>query len=313
MKQIILIAICITLTCSGQVPTYFHDTTLDGIQNNVGYVDSAVNNLTNTLPPAFASEGITLDDNVFTNSAWTNGVISSSETNAAFGHALYLMGVLSNSLAQYYPSNSVGNIDATNISGNYGLSNLIPIGTFNGNSYSMDLGRTAFHLLGNTSWYSMCYFINEFILAVSCLILFKFSLEHIFSMVSTMLNQRQIGGSSQEALGVNVALPTGYGYAIVLTGILTTLIGFLLSQSFLPQTYVESFGLLSKLFLLPSSGGSSGGFTFDTSWGPVWDLFTACIPITAIFSLFCNYLLFRFFYCWSLFLFSRAVVLYLIR
>jgi len=308
-----------------QIPSYYHDDTLDTINGSILYLTNfsgAGNSDSNT---------IVQDTNRATVNAEQIGLmLNGTVTNGAFQFGSNGVGaptVLSNEavaagavFSNLWSSNSfAGSLTTSGLSTNFDGSGgnmtasasqiAMPSVTFPGPHLSLPYGGVA------TTWTppsldlvfadvasfapalsTWAPIVRSFILLIFNFSFFLWALECLREALKDTMQQRQLEGNKQEILGVNLSIVT----ATVLAGILI----FYISQ-------VISSGSVTA----PLSAGASGVATLKTTvsgataW-PGWDILTAFLPITAMLSSFISWMAWRYLVMVPSFAFVQAIVLF---
>ena len=114
-------------------------------------------------------------------------------------------------------------------------------------------------------------------------------------MVLRILNQRQVQGTEQEILGVNVSIPTAFAYAAVVAA---TVAAF-------------PVAIASYLQNTSSTIGTFGGLA-SLSNEPLWNLMTQLVPVGVVITAFFSYVTFRYLIAFPLIIISAAIIMFLL-
>ena len=312
MKRIFfLLWICALPVLADEVPA-LHDPALDTIANNVGVLDSDLNGYMTANGPWLTASNLTgISSNYLAGSnTYSGGIdwykvargggtgIGAAVTNMAALLGGQVFSAYSNSMMAPYIE---GLQDGSWTNGFYdgrgnGTSSRFLVGSIGTEDFYMDfsLAKTLVDYQGTFT------VIRGFIIGIVWILFFCAAVHHLQENCHILLGTNQVVGSSQEALGTNLSLPIGILYAIFLAAGVSALFGFFATGgSFIPSSF--SSGINSKAVLNTVSA------TF-----PAWDVMTACVPVIEIFGAFLNWVFFRYFYSWPLFLLCRSVVKFFI-
>jgi hypothetical protein len=290
-----------------QAPTYYHDSSLDAIQNNAGYTFTAVIGLSNSLPQREVNaeqtnayqniDALGLVIGNVTNASDSDMTQDNMTNNAAqmASHSSILItnfGIASPFGTNFLVDTNDGFFSSTE--SNTGGS-IISLGTFNAQTYNMDLSLNTGSYLSETTM----ELISQVVLLINSLIVFVFAFQHIEKNIFSSLEQRQTKGASQAILGTNATVPTGLVYAAIVTSSLVALLGLLVTTPFLHTSYSTVSTLSTQVA------------SFSTMF-PACDVLCAMTPVVGIFSIWLNYLAFRYVYSFPLFFGIRCVIFWLI-
>ena len=291
MRFILLTFLLLTLPGHSE-PLVYHDPALDTIANNIGYLDADLNGwmLHNGKPMNIADQtnyaNLSLSNVVgnLTNNALAQRAIFTSAYSSAFGgstggpaSSLSTVGIRTNAGVNASPSGS-----------------LISLGTFNGNSYSMDLKFTT----GDFISPSFASLIRSVILGIVMSVLFVFSISAIQENIISTVQQRQVEGTKQSVFGINISAISAPIFAGIITAAISTLLPILAASSVVTTAYTASTAAIQFF-------GNANTFI------SAWDVLTSFCPIGEIFIAWINYVVFRYVYMFPLFQATRCVILFL--
>ncbi|HEY1663069.1 MAG TPA: hypothetical protein VGI03_11680 [Verrucomicrobiae bacterium] len=320
---LILVGVCLLasfLPCSAQVPSYYHDDTLDTLNGSVLY-------LTNYLSAGINNSNVIVQDTnrADLNTGYAMASMSGNQTNfpvlgMAFqstndaGHATYsAIAAVTNHI--YDTASNVANMWSTNIglafsdtnginTNNDGSSasvtnGVIQIGSFNfGPAGGGVVNMGVFDMLVRDDlpqFLSLFAYAREIILAIFTFGIYWYTLEAIKEEMVGVFEQRQLEGNKQEFLGANISVIFGVAFAGVVT--------FLVAHFF--------FGSVSIFGFVNTEHGSiatvKSGLSTLPSWGG-WDVVTALIPVGGMVLVFIQYLLWRFLLLQPVVLLCRMVI-----
>jgi hypothetical protein len=317
MKTFVII-MCITLALLvsvkfifGQtIPTYYHDTTLDGIQNNVGYVDSAVNSLSNTIP--LNEEGWAVTNTQATQSYLAtnrqydpyNNTYSSVTVNGSTNQNAMtnLYGGLDNALIGQDFSNVIASQFSTNtVDGGTDTNFSLIFANETGTGY---YGMSFTYLAGNFLPASLPNLVNAIILGLFWYIIFRAMIDDLHLRLDEVGKQRQLEGNKQEAFGANYSAFSAYGRAIYITVFLAIAVGIVLTSSF--------FGSIKSLAYLPTTSSEIISLAQSSGLYQQWHLLTTFLPVTQMLSGFIYYLSFRYLLIYPAFLVVQSIIYFMV-
>ena len=114
--------------------------------------------------------------------------------------------------------------------------------------------------------------------------------------IKECLSQRQIQGSSQEVLGVNLDAPIGVAYAAIAIGLIVTI----------------PLAVVAFLSSFSSTGSNVIGDLTGMAGEPMYGIITSLIPVDVMVLAFFSYVTFRYVLVFPLALLARAIILFLI-
>lgn len=297
-----------------QVPAYYHDSTLDSINNNIGMLSSGGNQFTNfysgaqnTIYPLLLSNtpavsyemqqyGIDLTHPGFGTNV--GGITYSNSSGMGF--------VITNAFSQLSSNFGLGGVTpgSNNIDGVNSLTNPSSSQITIANA-SLGFSKTLNFNLNNpdmpTSFLSVANIVRLLQFALMWFWFFRSSVDDLKSRITEVMNQRQVQGSSEEILGVNASVVFAIGYATVVTIAIGTVLGILVSSPF---------------FFSATTGGGTAGNVISTVTGIShslvgWDFMTAWFPVYGYLTIFCYWFFFSRFVMWPLFMVVRSLIFWL--
>jgi hypothetical protein len=317
--KILLILILSVFACAAQITNLLHDPALDTIANNIGVLDSDINGYfgSNTNSGSSYTNGVTMMQNLLYGSAFLSGssnldiglaggarVTFNSPTNtannvsnSASAYARTLTTTVSNSLIGPY---AAGISDSNFLNG---------VADGGGGGWSIAMGMPD----GSARYFDLTYndmpqnvkdggqLVSNFILAIMAFIYFKLSIDYLQTQVLQSLQQDQLAGLNQEVGGFNAVFPTATVYAVYISAVFAALIGYFASGGgYLFNSY--NSGILAKSQLNTIAATTPG-----------FDVLTSYFPALRLFFMHLNYVAFRYFYSWPLFLTLRASIKFLLK
>jgi hypothetical protein len=268
------------LKANGQAyPSVLHDPTLDGIQNNVGYVDSAVNSLSNTIPQNINHNELTNAAYIFNFESTNNpsgtpeysSVVYNGQTNvnAATNFANSIMAnavgdTFSNAYPTIFTNDSIDG--GTNI-----LGNIIIPDMGNGAANSMTFSYFFSGLLPS----SLPSVVTAMIMSVWWFVLYKWLVDDMKAYLSETMDQRQVQGLKQSVLGTDASSITGIGYCITISTLLIIAVGAILVSSSFHTFHVMGSGPAIQTALHNLQTSYSSQFSVATTFLPVFEMFAA--------------------------------------
>lgn len=281
--------------------TNWHDPSLDGVNVNLGILDSDINGAFQNLPLRIAQ---------------TNTIETQREATL-YGSNLYVWGGYTNNPPQQ--SNAVNRgltIRAlTNVWTNFtSFSTGMPLSnSFDGRIVGGTNTDWRIYLPGgayvpmnvtiNTGGYInpvFCSLIRSIILAIEYFCLFWLVAADLKKSVSDLLEQRQMEGSKQSILGTNVSAGMAAVYAVALTAAIVVGV-----------TAVANYSFVGEARLL-GSGSAIASHLQTLAAYPAWEVLTAFIPVVSSLIVFTSYLLFKYVFITPLFMMTRAIVLWML-
>jgi len=285
----VLVTFCLSLLAVlsyGQA--YVHDPALDTINGGVANVDASINGY-------FGSYGQWLT----ISNVNDGGLRSHTNTVAALGPAILSITnqtnfrMFSNQIAPAFnfsfPSN---NFLGSGTNGATATNSLIQLGTFNGNTYAMDLSLQNSFLSQIQTFFP---FVRKIIMGIIYFLFFKYSLEAIREEMFGAINQLQTESPKQSFLGNNLSIILGPIISAAITAMIATLVGAIVANGFSTSMF----------------NGTAAVTTFLTTQSATvasWDVMTAMVPLPEMFVASMNWVLFRYVYMSPLFYAVRAII-----
>jgi len=283
--------------------TNWHDPALDGVNVNLGYLNSDINGAFENLPHRISQtnmiqtkEDVTAIMNSNIAGMYTNYPPAAS--NAA--NRANLVKLLTNSFSNF-SSLGVSMPVSNNFDGSWtGGTNTawtISLPYVAGVGYQTATMNVSLSSGGYINP-EFCRLIRSIIIALEYFALFWLIAADLKSSVHDLLGQRQMEGSKQSVLGTNVAAGLGATYAVALTAALVVTITAVFNYSFFSE--------------VRSAGSGSAIITHLQTLAayPAWEVLTAFIPVSATVIVGCSYALFKYVFLTPLFLGVRAIVLW---
>jgi hypothetical protein len=324
----------------------YHDPTLDNIQNNLAYIDSDINalgglsnnvggvNISNNADLASriaytnGNVGIDVLSNVVTSSNFYGGNVSSQYQSRATNFAFSEANLASNAMMSTFGNVNFNTNFGVAYPNGYGHVMPVSLGSVNGHSFSFGLGSSA---LFNTTygmaqspfsyttsnWSALQFVISEAILIAFATMFFLWSVDDLRTTCDKYYNQRQISGPTQAALGTNLDLPLGIGYAIFVTAGFVAGCSVILGSAFLPNSWGGGLGsIVAFLQFLDNAGsGIFNGQNYSNFSFITIELYDFCcyVPLFAVVAQFLTYLAFSNFLLWPTFMFFRMIFALFVR
>jgi hypothetical protein len=144
--------------------------------------------------------------------------------------------------------------------------------------------------------------VRSLIMLLAWLLFAVESMDYLQSRLSDIMSQRQVKGSTEAVLGTNASVVVGLSYAAVVTIMLGTLIGIVLTSPFYGVHLSHSGATVKEVMA-----------RVDDIVGnlPAWGVITSFFPITGLFLTWGYYVIFTRIVVWPLHMAVRAVIFWL--
>jgi len=309
------IFLSLVLSSAACVAQGYHDPALDGINLNLGYMNSdlngnleAVNSSVEGLPNAMA----------MTNYAKAHDYMQTGTSNHVEGYVGQDMDDVMNQYELGAEASAIGSITTpvsnlfTNFSAafNLGSSNHIDGASNSWSSFSFaipllgDAPDFMLHFdnsaLAEVGGENYRYVMYNFILLLAYLYFAWTLAEDLKKELGEALDQRQVQGTHVSGFGFEVSAPLAVAYAVGATVLLAVALTAIFNYSFAStiRTGASASGMWSYLGMM-------------AEW-PRWGLITSWVPITSLVVLLFSYLFFRFILLTPLFFGVRALIFWLV-
>lgn len=285
--------------------TNWHDPALDGVNVNLGYLNSDQNKNFEDLPERLWRTNRVLSGIEFTNETpryqamgVTNLNPSVSEVSSNRGAWRGMMTNAFTNFAGFATGLPLSNsFDGVRVSGTNNPWRIYFPNGAGGNSYAdLDVSLTT----GNHINPVFCKLIRTIIIAIEYFCLFWLIAADLKKSVSDLMDQRQIQGSQVSVLGNTPSAASGVAFAIIITTSLAVAI-----------TAVFNYALVGEV-KLTGSGTQIISHLQALAAYPAWEVLTAFFPVVSTVIVASSYALFKYVFLTPLFLITRSIALWLI-